>query len=44
LLARGARERDAVLESLSLTGSFAEPGPERDLALAVLGAAHGAGV
>jgi GTP cyclohydrolase I len=38
LLARGARESGAVLETLSMQGAFGVPGPERDLALAALGA------
>ena len=33
---RGPRETGARIESLALAGSFAEPGPDRDLALATL--------
>ncbi|MEM9695296.1 MAG: GTP cyclohydrolase I [Myxococcota bacterium] len=36
LLARGAREVEAKVETLALAGSFLEPGPERDLALSTL--------
>lgn len=41
LVARGTREADAVVESVALAGTFAEPGPDRDLALTALtGAQH----
>jgi GTP cyclohydrolase IA len=40
LIARGAREPAALIESLALAGSFAEAGPDRELALAALGAAR----
>lgn len=36
LVARGARETGAAVETLSLSGSFAQPGPDRDLALSAL--------
>jgi GTP cyclohydrolase I len=45
LVTRGARETGAEVETLSFGGSFAEPGPERDLGLAALmgggGVSHG---
>jgi len=37
LAARGPRQTSAVVETLALAGSFQEPGPDRDLALATLG-------
>ena len=37
LVARGAREVGAAVETLSLSGSFVQAGPDRDLALASLG-------
>lgn len=36
LLARGSRESGATIETLALEGSFAEAGPDRDLALSLL--------
>ena len=39
LSARGERQAGALVETLALSGSFTEPGPERDLALAMLGRA-----
>ncbi len=44
LLARGARQGSAVIESLGLAGSFAQPGPDRDMALAALGASPASSV
>jgi len=41
LTARGAREPSAQVESLALEGSFAQSGPDRDLALAVLASREG---
>jgi GTP cyclohydrolase I len=41
LLARGARERSAVVETLALAGAFVEPGSERELLLSMLGRQHG---
>ena len=38
LVARGERKTGAVVETLSVAGSFAAAGPDRDLALAALGA------
>lgn len=44
LVARGAREVGAAVETLSLAGSFATPGPDRDLALAALASAGPAAI
>src|SRR5690606_13463972 len=38
LVARGMRKSGAAVESIAVAGAFAEPSPERDLALAALGA------
>ena len=38
MLARGVREADALVETVSLEGALASAGPERQLALASLGA------
>lgn len=38
LVARGERKAGALVETLSVAGSFATPGPDRDLAFAVVGA------
>jgi GTP cyclohydrolase I len=40
LVVRGTREADAVVESVALAGTFAEPGPDRDLALTALAGSH----
>ena len=40
LVARGAREVGAAVQTLSLAGTFAEPGPDRDLALSAIASAH----
>lgn len=42
LVARGERKTGAVVETLSVAGSFGAPGPDRDLAFAALGASPGA--
>ena len=38
IVTRGARQTAALIETVALRGSFAEPGPDRDLALASLAA------
>jgi len=38
LVTRGARETEALVETVALRGSFADPGPDRDLALSALAA------
>ncbi len=38
LVTRGARQTAALIETVALRGTFAEPGPDRDLALASLAA------
>lgn len=43
LVVRGAREAGAEIETLSFGGSFAEPGPDRDLGLAALASSMGGG-
>jgi GTP cyclohydrolase I len=37
LSARGERQEEAIVETLSLAGSFSLPGPDRDLLLSLLG-------
>ncbi len=36
LASRGQRQEAAVVETIAFAGTFAEPGPDRDLALAAL--------
>ncbi|MFO0754865.1 MAG: GTP cyclohydrolase I [Byssovorax sp.] len=38
LIARGERKTSALVETLAVAGTFAHPGPDRDLALAALSA------
>jgi GTP cyclohydrolase I len=40
LVARGMRKAGAVVETVAVAGAFAEPSPERDLALAALASAR----
>jgi GTP cyclohydrolase I len=44
LVARGERKTGALVETLSVAGTFAAPGPDRDLALAAVGAPMSAGI
>jgi GTP cyclohydrolase IA len=41
LIARGERKTGAVVETLAVAGSFAEPGADRDLAFLALGGSRG---
>jgi GTP cyclohydrolase I len=44
LVARGERKTGAIVETLSVAGTFAAAGPDRDLALAAVGAPMTAGI
>lgn len=39
LIARGERKAGAIVDTIALAGTFAEPSPDRDLALAAIGGA-----